>query len=718
MRFQLIILLLIATYSLRGQSIDASAAVIPDTNRIAANLQILTGEALSEIEVTAYGTPGQLKSTSGSVSVIPGDRLENSAASIASSFSAVPGVVVQEGTLGTIKLTLRGIGSRYPYGTKKIKLFFGEIPMYSAEGETTFDDINPEYISRIEVLRGPASSIHGASLGGTVILYPLRSEYDKENISLVSSAGSYGYFKNGVSYSNGTAKNDLFLSLSGIESGGFRENSRYSRYSFFVNHHQILSKTLSGNLVVSGSSIRSQIPSSVDSATFASNPQKAAANWLKTNGYEHPDRIFAGYSLHYKTPRSWDYSASAFVNSRNTEENRPFNFLDEKDFLFGGRILMQHILQRGGTTWQFMAGSNLFFEKVRSSLSENIGGNGIKGILQQDGKESVYQTDFFAQAEARMKRITITGGINFNRSGFRNKDQFSSDTLNQSGNYNFASILAPRIALTWNPMTNVYLYTSVNKGFSMPSLSETLSPLGLINREIKPEKAWSFEGGIRTNLPGYGTFIDLAFYHMRVTDLIVPNRVAEDIYVGMNAGSSIHRGIELAFQQWIIGNSNKASGHFISLIANLNYAYNRFSFRNFIQDNIDYSGKQLPGMPDQLFSGNLDLKLPNGFYTRFELTASGDIPLNDLNNQFSKGWVVMNLKGGYIFELMRRLKIDTTIKINNLADQKYASMVVVNAPGTASRPPRYFYPGLPRWFTCTVNITYQNSNKHQKFSTF
>ena len=67
----------------------------------------------------------------------------------------ITGLIIQEATPGTMKLTLRGIGSRYPYGTKKIKMFFDGIPLYSTEGETYFDDVNPEYLSRIEVLLRP-----------------------------------------------------------------------------------------------------------------------------------------------------------------------------------------------------------------------------------------------------------------------------------------------------------------------------------------------------------------------------------------------------------------------------------------------------------------------------------------------------------------------------------------------------------------------------------
>ena len=678
-----------------------------DSSNFTADRALIPVVDLSEIEVTAYGTPGQLKAAGGSISVIPASRLENSAVNIASSLTSVPGVVMQEGSLGTIKLTLRGIGSRYAYGTKKIKLFFGDIPMYSAEGETTFDDINPEYINRVEVLRGPASSIYGSSLGGTVLLYPQRGEFGTEQLKVLGSAGSFGYWKSGVTYSNATTKNNLAVAISGIGSEGYRQNSQYSRYSFFINYQQNFTSRLSGNLILSGSKIKAQIPSSIDSVTFKTNPQKAATSWLKTKGYEHPDRVFAGYNLHYYSLAGWNYSASIFLNSRKTEENRPFNFLDESGFSYGGRILLRRTKQVGETTVKFSAGSNLYLEAINSSLSANSGGKGVKGGMVQHGREYLSQTDLFTQVEARYRRISIAGGLNTNFSGFRFKDLTPTDTLNQSGAYHFSPIIAPRLSFTWNPVEDLYVYTSVNKGFSVPSLSETLSPLGLINRDIKPEKAWSFEGGARVNLFNHGTFFDLAYYYMRVTDLIVPKRVAEEVYVGMNAGSSIHRGVEISANQWIFGKKTNGSNPKFSLMANLSYANTRFNFQNFIADNSDYSGKKLPGMPDQILSGSLELSSRAGFYTRLEVNASGRMPINDLNSHYSSKWSTLNLKSGYVFNFLKLVVLDASIKINNLTDQHYASMVVVNAPGSGPVSPRYFYPGQPRWVTGTLLISYK-----------
>ena len=708
MKHLFIILLTLVSVSVLGQTRDQGSQLSNDTTKIPVPGIHLPQVDLSEIEVDAYGTSGQLKAAAGSVSVIPQGRLESSATNIASVLNSVPGAVMQEGSPGTMKLTLRGIGSRYPYGTKKIKLFFGDIPMYSAENETTFDDINPEYVGRIEVLRGPASSLYGSSLGGTVILYPSKAGNNESEYKLSGSAGSFGSFKNGITYSNGTPQSNLVISVSGIESNGYRQNSQYSRYSFFINHQQVFNSRFTGNLIVSGSRIRAQIPSSIDSVTLVKSPQKAGASWLKTKGYEHPDRIFAGYNLHYKTVRDWDYSASAYLNSRKTEENRPFNFLNEDDLVYGGRILTQHTRKLGITTLKFSAGTNLFLENIQSSLSANPGGKGIKGNMVSDGKESLWQTDIFAQLEAQYRKITITGGLNFNSSGFRLTD-LTPDTLNQSGKYHFKPIWAPRISLMWNALHDLYIYASVNKGFSVPSLSETLSPLGLINRDIKPEKAWCFEGGSRITLFDHKTFLDIVYYYMRVADLIVPKRVAEEVYVGMNAGSSLHRGLEIAVNQWLVGNPGSEPGKKTSLQVNINYALNRYNFQDFTADNVSFSGKKLPGMPDQVLSGSLYLKTPSGFYSRFEINTSGRVPIDDLNRHYSKRWAVMNLRGGYVFSIFKQLFVDAGIKINNIADEKYASMVVVNAPGTATLAPRYYYPGLPRWFMCSLLISWNNT---------
>jgi iron complex outermembrane receptor protein len=665
---------------------------------------------LSEVSVTAYNSPEKLISVAGAVTVVPVDSLQYGRYNIVSSLAVSPGLIIQEATPGTMKLTLRGIGSRYPYGTKKIKMFFDGIPLYSAEGETYFDDINPENISRMEILRGPSSSIYGASLGGAVILYPEKPEYGYSDLSLISSAGSYGYLKNTLAYASNLGNDNIVISYSNVKSDGYRQNSNYLRNSLFVNFDHRFSDKVKGSLLLMGSAVEAYIPSSLDSSTYISDPQAAAPSWLKTKGNKQPLRILAGYKLKYQPSKNWDILGSLFSTFRVSEENRPFNFLDESGLSYGGRLLARYVKNSGRATYKFTAGSNLFFELYDNSIYENPGGSGVKGNLQQKGSESLYQVDMFSQFELTISKFTFTGGFNINKSGFHFTDLFSADTIDQSGSYNFDPVFSPRISVSWNPVKGIYSYAAINHGFTIPSLSETMTPLGLINRDIKPEKAWSYEAGIRFNFFREMSFIDLALYYMKVDDLIVPRRVQEDFYVGMNAGASLHKGIELSVQQWLWGKRSVGERAPTSAVLNISYSLNSFRFLDFSDGNNNFSGNQLPGIPEHNLAGSFDFKTATGIYSRLEVLSSGRIPLNDFNSGYTEPWLVLNGKAGYAFSFKKRWGADLMLSLNNITNEHYASMVVVNAPGTTAKPPRYYYPGLPFNFAFTIGIKYRFLN--------
>jgi iron complex outermembrane recepter protein len=662
---------------------------------------------LSEVQITAYHTAAKLRNFPGAVSRISIDPMRAVESNITQALSSSPGVFVQEATLATMKVSLRGIGSRYPYGTKKIKIFFDEIPLYSAEGETYFDELSPEYLDRIEVLRGPASSIYGASLGGTVLLYPKRPEYGISELKLNSVAGSFGYLKNSVQFSEGKRNSDYLISVERVDWDGYRENSSYERNSFLLNHNHRYSEKLSGALLLSGSLIQAEIPSSIDSFRFFSNPRAAAPNWLRSNGGKNPNRVLAGYKLKFNPSENVDFSAALFGTFRENEENRPFNFLNEEGYSYGSRLLAQY--KGSGYNFQYFitGGVNLFYERYNSSISRNIDGLGVKGALLEKGSQFIFQNDVFTQGEIHYNDFILSGGLNFNKSGFLFDDLFSSDTVDQSGSYYFKPVFAPRISLAWNKYDKFSLYSSVNYGFTIPALSETQTPLGLINREIKPERAWSYETGLRMDIIKNITSLDLALYYMKVSDLIVPKRVEEDFYVGMNAGSSLHRGMEIGLQQVLFGEYSSKEHSGLSSILTVAYTISRFHFLDFIEDNNDFSGKQIPGIPQQYFRGGIDLKTRSGIYWQTELVASGKIPINDANTLYSSAYQIFNSGLGYSLNLSRNWVLDALLRVNNISNSHYASMLVVNAPGTAISSPRYYYPGMPRSFHVSFQIAYR-----------
>ena len=152
----------------------------------------------------------------------------------------VPGVLMHHGTLNTNRLTIRGIGSRTPYSTNKIKAYFGEIPLTSGDGETTLEDLENKAIKRVEIIKGPSSSLYGAGLAGVLLFHP--KSVIKNFVQNKASMASYGTIKNTLTA--GIAKDEINIFALGsiLKSNGFRENNETDRINFLINTQFLLSE--------------------------------------------------------------------------------------------------------------------------------------------------------------------------------------------------------------------------------------------------------------------------------------------------------------------------------------------------------------------------------------------------------------------------------------------------------------------------------------------
>jgi len=163
-RIKLILLLMLLLFRLVATS-QENEQTVKDTT-------VLTGK-IEEVTVTAFRSPYNLFNTPAPVNIITPLQLEmgNSLTTV-EALNQVSGVLMHNGTLNTNRLTIRGIGSRTPYATNKIKAYFGEIPLTSGDGETTLEDLENSAIQKVEIVKGPSSSLFGAGLAGVVLFHP------------------------------------------------------------------------------------------------------------------------------------------------------------------------------------------------------------------------------------------------------------------------------------------------------------------------------------------------------------------------------------------------------------------------------------------------------------------------------------------------------------------------------------------------------------------
>ncbi|GAB4430417.1 MAG: TonB-dependent receptor [Bacteroidia bacterium] len=645
---------------------------------------------LEAVVLSAYQQGERLLQHGGSVAVIGARELDRDAPLlIAQALNRVPGVFMHNGTLNTNRITIRGIGSRTLFGTNKVRAYFDEIPLTGGDGETSIEDLDLRLLGRVEVLKGPASSLYGAGLGGTLLLHVQLPAYGEERLQAEGLGGAFGLRRLGLDYVQGGEGGQWHLHYHRLQQDGWRENSSFDRESLAVLGRVFAGERASLSVIAGLVRVKAFIPSAIDSTTFADNPQAAAFTWKKTQGYEAYDRAMGGLSYRLDLRRDLRLSASAFGTFRNNDEVRPFDILRESSQAVGGRATLRWERARV----QAMAGTEVFDESYAWQTYTNVGGLGTLGPGLTDNAETRRYANVFAQAGWQPgSRTRLQAGLNVNATRYDYTDRFTANSIDRSGSYAFAPRWSPRLALTHLLGRQIAWHLSAAHGFSPPSVAETLTPEGLLNPDIQPETGWNFETGLRGRTAQDRLFFDLSIYSLQVRNLLVPRRVDNDAYVGRNAGRTRHDGLELALDYRLVARERLRLGIFAA------YHYARYRFVSFSDEALGqtYDGKVLTGVPPHTLDAGLDLEGPGGLYGSLNLRWVDRMPMRDDNSAWSTAYQVVNLRVGLRRTWWRHLPADLYGGINNLLDAHYAGMILVNAPAFGSAAPRYYYPALPR----------------------
>lgn len=663
---------------------------------------------LHEVIVRASHINERYMDVPATINLVSRKQLErNDEMIITPALNRIPGVYMHSGSLNTNRITIRGAGARTPYGTDKIKAYFDDIPLTSGEGATALEDIDLSAIQRIEVIKGPGSSVYGAGLGGVINMHS-RSAPTGENVAQVhSTLGSYGLRRNVLQYLAGKGNKQLTVTYANAHSDGYRENSEYDRQSVIIAGNLFAHDGSKLSVLGMFTDLKAYIPSSVDRATFEDTPETAAFTWKQAQGYEAYDKASAGVSYEYEVSKNIKHISSSFISFRNADEPRPFDILKENTIGIGfrSRLIAEQELLKSKST--FSLGVEYFNDWHQWATYENLyeqfpGQGSIAGGILSDNEEVRQYYNLFAQANLQFTpKWAAQLGLNFNNTSYSLTDLYPADSIDQTGRYTFDHIWSPRMAVSYKITPNKVLFGSVSHGFSPPSLAETLTPEGRINPDIQPETGWNYEIGSKLSWLNGQLYTEVSIYRMEIENLLVAERVGPDTYVGVNAGKTIHNGLEA------LVNFEIADGLQWSVKPYLAATFMDYKFDTFVHQEQDHSDNDLTGVPAQILNVGFDISSAKGLYFYSDYSYVGEIPLNDQNSAFSEAYGVLHAKGGYKTEIGQHFTIDISFGVNNITDEKYASMVLVNAVGFGGAAPRYYYPGLPRNYYGSVMVSYK-----------
>ncbi len=656
------------------------------------------GGPLEEVVVTAPRLEKKALQVPGAVGVVGRDEIQRARQqlTLGESLAGIPGVFTQNrGNFAQdLRISIRGFGARAAFGIRGIKLLVDGIPLTLPDGQGQVDSLQLASAGRIEVLRGPAASLYGSAAGG-VIRIESEEAPSRPFVQARSAFGSHGYRSYDVKSAGRRGPLSYLVGLSRLETDGYREYSRMesslanARLRWDVDDRSDLTALLS--FVYSP---LAQDPGGLKSAEVEQDRRQAAPRNPLYQAGERVNQFSSGVRYRRTFGEKHELEGFAHFAWRDFRNRLPFenggtiNVGDKIIGVNGGSVAYERLFAGMGMQQSFagevfglpsrlLVGFDL--DAQRDDRTRRNNHQGGLGGLTLDQREEVTSVRVFAQEELRLRDdLELTFSLGFDAIGYRARDHFSADGLDDSGERWFDE-LSPMLGLHWSPAQLVNLYARLSTSFEPPTTTELANPSGAggFNGSVDPQRAVNYEAGIKGLLPGRLRY-ELAGYYIRMRNELVSFEQAgmpgRSFY--RNANRSNRIGVETALSHQPIE----------GLTASIAYTYSRAEFERYRTDTANYDGNRIPGVPEHHVNTGIRYRHACGLFGEFDLRYVGALFADDANEVESESHVVADLRVGYEGRF-GQWGVAPYVGINNLFDAEYIDNVRLNA-----KFGRYFEP--------------------------
>lgn len=650
---------------------------------------------LNEVRVVG-GTASKVPlDNAASVSLLtPEDFHRNDNIFLQNSLNLVPGVMMNVRSASSqSNMLIRGIGTYSRFSIRGVKLYLNGIPLTDADGTTTLDDIDPTSIGRAEVIKGPASTLYGANLGGVVLLRTQQAQPGEMSLGQTFIAGSFGLLRTNTTFQSSTATASSYINYGHQEVQGFRDHSDSRKNfvtaasDFYLSDREVVS------ILANYSKINDNYAGELDSLTFYTHPEQAFQPYINKHIGLQEELTRLGLSHSYDFTSDFSNVTSLFTSDNSKVSPVEPRYSRSAQTKYGGRTIFTYNPTLGGIRTGFNVGAE-FNSTYNLSKAYAISDSGVAGAITGDNEVNIYQTNVFAQAKAELiENTTLTVGASYNAVSYINLDMLKT---NLTGRTDFDPTITPRIALT-HTFDKISLFAQMSSGFTPPTSSQiTLSGVSLpsyINSDLKPEKNIDYEIGSRGTLLDNRFAYDISLYMMNVTDALVQQTIS-GVTAYVNAGKSKYSGAELSASYLLLNEGSVSGIRFLKPW--ITYAYNSTKFDEYVVGGKDYSGNNITGTVPNLINAGVDFETDFGPYLYITYQYVDKMPLKDDNTLYTDAYSLLNAKIGYRTQLGDHIAGEILAGADNLSDTKYAATVALNASDKryyAPAPGRNFYGG-------------------------
>ncbi|MFQ5548001.1 MAG: TonB-dependent receptor family protein [Woeseia sp.] len=630
-----------------------------------------------------------------SISVVSKDRIQNATQQLGldEALSAVPGLYMQNryNFAQDLRVAVRGFGVRSNFGIRGITILVDDIPETVPDGQAQVDSIDLGSAERIEVLRGPASSLYGNASGGVVSVV---SELGggEPFVEGTLGLGELGYEKYQLKAGGRLGRFDYLINVSQRDFDGFRDHSASggnllnSRLRWNIGDSDSL--TIAINHVDQPEELD---PGGIAASQAASAPRSARTQNVLFDAGEKLSQQRFGVVYRSDNPGG-DLLLRNYYVWRDFANRLPFvggGSVDLKRFFYG--VGAQYgLTELGSGNLSLTVGFDIDRQDDDRRRFDN--NQGVLGSLVFDQREQVDSTGFYVQGRYRFNESwSVDAGLRYDDLQYAVADRFLPDG-DDSGRRDFSET-NPSASLSYRAGSST-VFATYSSSFESPTTTELANPdaSGGFNQAIKPQKADNYEIGWRR--ADQGLSYEFAVFLIDLEDELIPFELAA--FPGRtfysNAGSSSRSGLETAIT-WAVGGG---------FSADVSYTWSDFEFDSLIDDDgNDFSGNRLPGLPEHFGYFGLRYESDKGLSATLETIYSGRLFANTANTVPVSAYTVTNFRISREFGHGKRI-LKPYLGINNVFNERYNSNIRINAFGG-----RYFEPAPDRNLYAGIVVRYE-----------
>jgi iron complex outermembrane receptor protein len=434
------------------------------------------------------------------------------------------------------QVSIRG-SSGYSKGVgPRVLVAINGIPLYAGDnGDIVWELIPLSDIERVEVIKGPASSLYGSSAIGGVINIITKSTSKNSITYFKSYLGAYDkpkykewrwddyyrtFYGAELTHSNSIENFSYTLSLKKFDNMSYRQNDYSKRY---LAHLKINYNFTPENYLLFFSNY---LYSNRGNYLYWKNSQNALVPKDEDNGnYVKSNRIFNGLIYHHKF--NDDFSGEIKTSYYRTQfDGYGIEHTNSIAGLLRGELITNYFVSNKFT---LTTGVEASYADVKSNIFSN---------------PEFFGCGAYTQAEFRgIKDLIATAGFRY--------DYIKLDTT--AGKNAFT----PRLGLNYKYSDQLIFRASLGTGFRAPTPAEVFTTAGVgggvdvkQNPNLTSETSLAFEIGNQFK-PLENLFFDFAFYQTEYNNFIEPNLTKEGDIQFINLSRAGIQGFE-AIADWSI----------------------------------------------------------------------------------------------------------------------------------------------------------------------